>query len=212
MNKELIINTALILVCLLMLLLFPFNMAASLMQLLLLYVVFFVLVPIVYTKKILKQPLTNLGFQLGDWRQGIKWVGIAWAIAALCVVILVRYTAYVQGNDILQQISKSFLTFLVYELGIVGVFVVCFEIFFRGFVIATYRERLGRMSVLLQLGLFLLFLWLGQQLTLSFAVFPILAFCSGIVVYQTRSVVFAILSSWLFIILMDAILIRLFIR
>lgn len=104
----------------------------------------------------------SLGLGAGDWRFGLKWVLILYAVMAPVVVVASRFSTFSQyyplNGMIGEQAAKlwagqaatithALAYFLVYEL-LYGLYFVGWEFFYRGFMTFGLEERLGPHGVL----------------------------------------------------------------
>ncbi len=116
------------------------------------FLVFFVLmfvVPVLYIKLVMKRPLSDFGFGLGD----VKW-GSKWLIAIpLLVVPLIYLSSKMPDVRTEYPLAKSLLTdqshLFVYELGYVVFYYIAWEFFFRGFLLFGLKERFGAFNAVL---------------------------------------------------------------
>jgi len=116
------------------------------------FIVFFVLmfvVPVLYIKLVMKRPLSDFGFDLGDFRWGSKWL----ITIPLSVVPLIYLSSKMPDVRIEYPLAKSLLTdqshLLVYELGYVVFYYIAWEFFFRGFLLFGLKERFGAVNAIL---------------------------------------------------------------
>ena len=116
------------------------------------FVVFFVLmfvVPVLYVKLVMKRPLSDFGFGLGDVKWGAKWL--------IAIPVLVVPLIYISSKmpDVRSEypLAKSLLTdqshLMIYELGYVVFYYIAWEFFFRGFLLFGLKERFGAFSAIL---------------------------------------------------------------
>jgi len=204
-NKEQITTACIILICLILYGIFP---VSGIFQNLMSSFAFLILVPFLYIKIVLKRSPSDYGFRVGDARQGILWGAFSLIFALLILYIVINFTDFVQ-NYYIPAFARRFFLFLLYELFIIGFFVLLYESFFRGFVQHSFARKLGIASVVLQAFLFIAFLALTQNL--DWSVFPFVLFSplSGIIAYRSSSLIYSFASALLFIIITDAILISL---
>ncbi len=116
------------------------------------FVVFFVLmfvVPVLYVKLVMKRPLSDFGFGLGDVKWGAKWL--------IAIPVLVVPLIYISSKmpDVRSEypLAKSLLTdqghLMIYELGYVIFYYIAWEFFFRGFLLFGLKERFGAFNAVL---------------------------------------------------------------
>ena len=116
------------------------------------FIVFFVLmfvVPVLYVKLVMKRPLSDFGFGLGDIKWGSKWL--------IAIPLLVVPLIYISSNmpDVQSEypLAKSLLSdqsnLFVYELGYIVFYYIAWEFFFRGFLLFGLKERFGAFNAVL---------------------------------------------------------------
>jgi membrane protease YdiL (CAAX protease family) len=116
------------------------------------FVVFFILMfvaPVLYIKLVMKRPLSDFGFGLGD----IKW-GSKWLIAIpLLVVPLIYISSKMPDVQSEYPLAKTLLAdqshLFVYELGYIVFYYIAWEFFFRGFLLFGLKERFGAFNAVL---------------------------------------------------------------
>ena len=116
------------------------------------FLVFFVLmfiVPVLYIKLVMKRPLSDFGFGLGDVKWGSKWL----IIIPLLVVPFIYLSSKMPDVRTEYPLAKSLLTdqshLFVYELGYVVFYYIAWEFFFRGFLLFGLKERFGAFNAVL---------------------------------------------------------------
>jgi membrane protease YdiL (CAAX protease family) len=167
---------------------------------------FLLLVPMLYVRIVLKEPLRSLGFRNSDRSFGWFFVIAAVISASALFVLLVKEFPVKEHYD-LSFAQNSFLMFLLYEVVLVGFTAFLFEVFFRGFVMLLWLRKYGWWTVLFQAVLFIGFFRLANG-SLSWQESPIfiVALFSGFVAFYTRSVWYSFVSSWVFLVIADAYL------
>ena len=168
-------------------------------------IAFFLVVPILYVRMVLKDPIQFLGFQTSHRRLG--WAAVILSvIPALAVLVLLVKTFSVGAHYALPvSATQSFAVFLFYEVFVVGSLIFLYEVFFRGFVMLLWMDGFGFSAALVQALLFAasyailrgVVTW--QDMPLFFT-----AVISGFVAYYTKSVWYSFAASWLFLFLADA--------
>jgi membrane protease YdiL (CAAX protease family) len=168
-------------------------------------IAFFLIVPVLYVKMVLKEPLGSLGFQRSHRKFGWASV-ILTVIPALAVLVVLVKTSSVGGQYHLPLFAtQSFPLFLLYELFLVGALVFLYEVFFRGFVMLLWLKDFGFGSALFQAVFFI-----GSYAILrggvSWQDVPLFftAVISGFVAFYTKSIWYSFSASWLFLFLADA--------
>lgn len=203
-NKKSISDGVFIAACLSIYVFFP---AADLFQQIAATVFFLVIMPLAYKKLVLKEKIGSLGFGMGDWKKGL-----ALAAGSLLAVSLLGYLAFEKDFDfsdykLPERVVGSFPHFLLYELLVVPFFVLVYEIFFRGFLLFHFSDRIGYWAILLQ---FLVLLLMLSVQGFSPEFLPYLAFSpfAGFVSYKSNSIWYSFLGQYMFIFLVDISAIR----
>jgi hypothetical protein len=84
-------------------------------QMLLVMVAFFLVVPALYCKIVLKEPLHNMGWQSGNVFSGVFLSLLALSLGLVIMYGLDRYTSFGSAYRLPQSIQTDFLWFLLYE-------------------------------------------------------------------------------------------------
>lgn len=171
--------------------------------------VFFLILPILFTKFILKEPMGALGFRGSERRHG--WISIPLVtIPVLSVLyLLVRYYPVEEEYYIPSLAAGSFPLFLLYEILFVGAIAFLYEAFFRGFIQLMWFRKLGLSAVFIQTALFFVFVLVTDGVTWQELPMVLAAFSAGFVAFYTRSVWYSFAASWLVLFLADAYLLTL---
>ncbi|MCX6763631.1 MAG: hypothetical protein NTZ97_02765 [Candidatus Moranbacteria bacterium] len=203
--KEIAITSLVILICLALFFLFPVKGFAQTATVIF---VFFLLIPVLYIKFNLRRDFQDYGWQMGNWKKGVLW-GILSLIATLAAVyLLIFYTNFSKAYTV--PFSANFFYFALYEILLVGIYIFLYEMFFRGFIMFSFRKYLGILAPLLQFTVFALFLWATGNFNWINALYLITAFTSGWITYQSRSLLYAPIAAWLSIIIADAVIIHMY--
>ena len=105
--------------------------------------------PAIYVKWVMKRPLTDFGWGLGDVKYGAKWL----ITIPLLVVPLIFIASKMPDLRSEYPLAKSLLgnqsSLLVYESAYVLFYYVAWEFFFRGFLLFGLRERYGDVAAVL---------------------------------------------------------------
>lgn len=166
--------------------------------------VFFLVIPVFYSKIVLKESLKNIGWQKGDVTTGIVTGIVAVAIALGAVIALAfTYPEFRAAYALPVLVEASFLWFMLYELLLVSLTVLLYEVFFRGLVQLSWLRRFGAWAALWQAGLFFGLFFLSQDV--SWATVPLLLFSpfAGYIAHRTQSIWYSFGASWIFFFLTD---------
>jgi membrane protease YdiL (CAAX protease family) len=170
---------------------------------------FLLLLPVLYTKLILKESLGAIGFRGSVRRHG--WISVPLVTVPVLSVLylLVRYYPVEDGYYIPSVAVESFWLFVLYELLLVGTIIFLYEVFFRGFVQLLWLKPLGLVAVLLQAILFFVFVLVTDGVTWQSAPMLFAAISAGFVAHYTRSIWYSWGSAWLVLFLADAYMLTL---
>ncbi|HUD08575.1 MAG TPA: hypothetical protein VMQ48_00615 [Candidatus Saccharimonadales bacterium] len=155
---------------------------------------------------ILREPLKNFGLSLGQRRPGIIFSAAIVAIFIFINYFLLFHSKYGGQLSIPPFIIGSFAVFLVFEIFISLPLHFFWEFFFRGFVQLGFEKKMG---------IFSLPLAAAAQALLSFRVNLILillvffsSLAAGLIVRQSRSVLYSAISLWIISASLDIMIIR----
>ena len=209
LDKELIITCGVIIICLVFLSMFP---AKNIFQQIISLLSFLLFTPLIYVKIILKKSLKEYGLGVGNYKTGLIWTAISFAFCFLIFCILFQYTDFSKKyyQDFFSLAQENFIFFMFYELVILGFYYFVFEFFFRGFVLFSLKNHLGKWVIIIQIILFLLALWGSSGINWLIAPYLIFSFFSGIIAYFSNSIWYSYCASIIFNILFDVIVINIF--
>jgi hypothetical protein len=166
--------------------------------------VFFLVIPLLYSKMVLREPLKNIGLQKGNFWEGIL-TGLGSVALAMTVVIALAFTVPVfRGQYAFPAlVETSFLWFVFYELVLIPSVIIFYEVFFRGLIELVWLKDLGLRAVFIQAAFFLGFLYLSHDI--SWQRLPLLIFCplAGLIAYRSGSLWYSFAASWVFLFLTD---------
>lgn len=167
---------------------FPTDAAAVIFE----YLAFFLLmfcVPALLIKLVWKQPLSDYGLQLGDWRAGLRIVALI-----LPLMLLGAYTgAFDPGMQAEYPLAKSMMQsvplFIVIELFYL-VYYFAWEFFFRGFLQIGMQKAYGPVMAILIQTVPSVIVHIGKPFAECFsAILAGLVF--GYAAWRTRSIFFS---------------------
>ncbi len=169
-------------------------------------VTFFLVVPLLYCKIVLKEPLSSLGWQQGKALPGFL-LGTASVLVGLGIVAALMYfTSFREHYMLPASVKTNFFSFVLYEALLVPFTILLYEVFFRGLVQRLWLGSLGLVSVLLQVSLFIGLLALSGDVSWQRVPALIFAPLSGVIVYYSGSLWYAWAASFLFFFLTDIFL------
>lgn len=172
---------------------------------------FFFVIPILYIRLILKRPLSEFGLQKGDWR-----VGMRLSLLALFILIPIFYFLFSNFNFIERYYIPvnsiaSFSSFVFRELVVISFFIALYEFFFRGFIMFYFFNKIksGLYSNIIQAVAFYAFLLMTESFGWVASPYIIVAPLAGLVAYKSRSILYSFVLSWVAILIVDTIFIKL---
>lgn len=207
LNKRFIVTTLLVLFSLLFLGVFSQSDKVNpVFQTLLVSITFFLVVPVLYSKIVLGEPVRSLGWQAGNVFVGILASIVCVALALGAMFLLMRYTLFQQEYFLPVMAQLNFFWFLLYELLLVSLTTLLYEVFFRGLIQLLWLRPLGWVAVVLQTVLFIGLLYLSDDFSWQRA--PIILFSpfAGLIAYFSGSIWYSWAASWVFLFLVDVFL------
>ena len=204
-NKELSLITLFIISSLWVYAYFPIE---NIFQQLSLVIVFFGLFPFLFNKFFLKKPLTFFGFKFGDWKQGVIWSFFSLIGVIFVLLVLIKFFNFFEKYTVPSFIVYDFWNFVFYEFCLVFLFVWIYEIYFRGFILATFEVRIGYWAILLQTIVFtFLVLNLGGASLYLFLPYLIFAPFAGLIYCKSRSILYSGVTQFLIIFILNVLII-----
>jgi membrane protease YdiL (CAAX protease family) len=209
-EKHFVGTTSLIAFCILFFAFFEESASlSSVLQGFIIAFIFFLCLPIAYTRLVLGQPLSQLGFRGADHVKALLW-SIFLAMGAF----LGSWALVYQYPDIGLQVTfpllveTSFMWFVLYTLTLLPLTLIIYEVFFRGMVQILWLGNTWK-AVVLQAVLFSSLIYLTAGITWTDAPLLITACIAGIVAKKTGSLWYAFLTSYLSIFLTDVLFLSL---
>jgi len=175
-NRELIVSLGVVLLCLFASLLFPTKNSA---QLITKSLFFLVLLPIGYIKIILKQNISEFGWNLKNPKIGFLLSGLTLLFTLLLFYLLINYTSFESTYSLDLRIRNNFWFFLAYELLAVNLTLFIIGFFFQGFILSLFRKKFFYFAIPIQTGLFFLLLFLTKNLSWQTAPLIFLSVTAG---------------------------------
>jgi len=174
--------------------------------------VFLFLLPFLYIKLILKKNVGDFGMKIGDFKKGMIWSALSLLAMLLIFYAVYHYTNFSREYSLPKAISQNFWIFLAYEFLLVGIFSFLYEFFFRGFIFFNLYKKFDFWAIIIQWSLFTLFFMAVGNFNLINLYYFVIALFSGIIIYKSRSIWYCFITSILFVIIADAIVIALSIK
>jgi hypothetical protein len=205
-NQKMLIDFSVAAVCLLLFSIFPAN---DFSQKLTKSFFFFLFIPYLYIKYLLKKNLSDFGFNFQNKKNGFILGVLALAVSFLLIYLLTTFTDFKKNYVLPTSISHNFYIFIFYELILVNVLFFLQEYFFKGFLIAIFQKKLGFLSVPIQAIIYLIPLWIFSGSFWQIIPWIILSFAGGIIAYRNKTFVYSYFFGIVFLILTDAYIIYL---
>ncbi|OGI25608.1 MAG: hypothetical protein A3J76_06045 [Candidatus Moranbacteria bacterium RBG_13_45_13] len=166
----------------------------------------FAIFPAIIVVFLLKEPLKNFGLSWGNTRKGIIF-----SIPIIIVFIFANYyivfhSTYGGQLPVAPEILGNFTLFLIFEILIFLPLHFFWEYFFRGFLQLGLEKKLGFYSLPLAAVLQTALFFRGSWIAISLVFFSSL--CAGIIVHQSRSILYSALSLWIISVSLDIMIIR----
>ncbi len=209
-EKRFVGTTALIVFCLLFFAFFEESpKLSSVLQGAIIAFIFFLTLPIAYTRLVLREPLANLGFRTTNHTIAVLWsIFLATGGFLACWLLVYQYPN-IAGEAIFPVlIETSFVWFTFYTLTLLPLTLFIYEVFFRGLVQILWLGNSWR-AVGVQALLFVGLLQLTQGIALVDAPLLLTASIAGIVAKKTGSLWYAFLTSYLIVFLTDVLFLSL---
>jgi membrane protease YdiL (CAAX protease family) len=151
-------------------------------------VLYYLLIPIFIVAVVFGEPVSNYGFRIGDWRQGLKWAAIVIVIAAPILygaahtAGMIRFYAAGPRQGALSIIARSAVELFGWEF------------LFRGFLLFGLLRVIGPIAVVIQAVPFALAHLGKPEIETLSTIFGGTLF--GWVSWRSRSFLYAFLIHW----------------
>jgi membrane protease YdiL (CAAX protease family) len=174
------------------------------LQRLIVSIIFFLVIPLLYSKMVVGEPLKNMGLQRGNFGAGI-FASILSLMVALGIIVglVLAFPTFHEGYTFPVLVQRSFFWFVFYELVLVSLLVLLYEVFFRGLIQLFWLRGLGVWAVLIQTAIFYGMFFFSNDISWQKA--PLLIFCplAGFIAQRSQSLWYSLGASWLFLFLTD---------
>lgn len=208
LDIETIVTLSIVLICMLLFSFFPIE--RNYFQEIAISLTFLFFVPFLYIRVILKKKLVDFGFQIVKWKEGFWIMPICFLIMGFLFYIVFKYTnfkeQYFLGD---YEMTSSFLYLFVYEFIAVNLIVFLYEVFFRGFIMFYFKDKLDIYSVFVQFVIFLIFLYMLGEFSLDYIFYMVTALLAGLIAFKSKSLLYSYLFSIIVLIVSDIIYLKL---
>jgi membrane protease YdiL (CAAX protease family) len=162
----------------------------------------FVLIPMLLIKFVIRAPLADFGFGLGDWRFGLKALAVTIPLAVPLLYLGSGDPEILKTYPLVKMAAKSGRHFFYWTLTYMT-FYIAWEAMFRGFMQFGLRERLGDFGSIMFQTMASVLLHYDKPFSETFsAIFAGAAW--GAVALRTRSFWYVMIFHWLFGLCNDA--------
>jgi len=170
---------------------------------------FFGVIPIIFNKFILKKELSDVGFKLGDWKQGLIWGGISIVMVGAFFLSIIYFFNFLKYYTIPFSIIHNYKNFLFYEFVLVIPVIFIYDFFFRGFIMLTLQNKLAYWAIIAQILIFLILIAATKSFAWALTPYLISAPLAGVVVYKSRSIFYSTVFQFIILLILDANVVRL---
>lgn len=153
------------------------------------------IIPLMIIKFVFKESLASCGLQIGDWTFGLKAFLVLAPIMILSTYPSSRMPQFLEEYPLYKGAGLNAMTFFNHALSYLF-FYIGWEIFFRGFMQFSLREKLGDWFSILTQVLASCLLHIGKPDGEIYASI-VGGIVWGIVAFRARSIVYIILMHWL---------------
>jgi len=167
--------------------------------------IFLLVLPVIYCKMILKEPLSSIGLREARWLPAFFWGGVMIVVGGVLLLLLLPVEGFREAYRLPAFIQKSFKWFVVYEVLVVGGIALLYEVFFRGLVMKLWLGPFGPVAIVLQSALFIGFIGISSGFSWQYALLCYASLFSGAVAYFSRSIYASWLANWTFFFLVDLV-------
>lgn len=171
---------------------------------------FLVVLPIVFSKYVLKNSKDLINFRIGNYREGLIYGAASLIFCFIIIFILSYFYGFLNRYTVPIFIVGNFLRFLVYEFLLVLSFIVVYEFYFRGFLMAIFSKNIGYWSILLQFVVFgiLVLISATEKEIVQYVPYIIFAPFGGIIALKSKSLIYSAITQFLVIFILNVIIIH----
>lgn len=204
--KEFFLAIFFIIILLIIYSIFP---VANSFQQLIVMATFFLIIPIIFNKFILKRGLGNMGLNIGNWKKGLIWSGFSFVVAGILFFVVIYFFSFLKHYTIPTNIIHDYKNFLFYEFILIIPVIFIYDFFFRGFIMLTLGVKIYYWAIIAQMLLFLVLIIATKSFTWELVPYLINAPLAGVIVYKSRSIFYATGFQFITILILDASIVRL---
>lgn len=154
------------------------------------FIIYFVL-PVLIINFIIKEPLSNFGLTLGDYKTGLKFTFLFLLVMLPILWIASASEEFVKHYPLVSSAKYSWMTFFLYQSALL-IFIIAWEFIFRGFILFGLKNKFGYYAVFVQMIPFVM-LHNGKPIAETFgAILGGLAL--GVLAYRTSSIIYCVIT------------------
>lgn len=150
-------------------------------------------IPMVAILLIQRGKLSDYGLTIGESSHGYKLAGICFMLILPALIIAARYPTFSNFYPLQKMAERSLPYFIYFELSY-GMYLFCWEFFFRGFMLLGLTKKLGILSLFIQATAFMV-MHIGKPDLEVAASFPA-ALILGIIAIRSKSFLPCFLLHW----------------
>jgi membrane protease YdiL (CAAX protease family) len=148
------------------------------------------IIPVLIVKLILKEKLNNYGFQVGDYKTGLKYSSLFILFMIPLIWVVSGSQSFASTYPHLQMARSNWSIFILYETGML-IYMMAWEFIWRGYMLFGLKEKFGYYAILIQMIPFLI-LHNGKPVLETFgAIFGGIAL--GILAWRTTSFYYCVI-------------------
>jgi len=148
------------------------------------------IVPVLIIKLLLKEKLSNFGFQIGDYKTGLKYSSLFILFMIPLIWVVSGSQSFASTYPHLQGARSNWSIFILLETGML-IYMMAWEFIWRGYMLFGLKEKFGYYAILIQMIPFLI-LHNGKPVLETFgAIFGGIAL--GILAWRTASFYYCVI-------------------
>ena len=207
-TKEFILTTIFIITLLIIYILFPVK---NIFQQLIVMITFFVIIPVIFNKVILKKEFKELGLKLGEWKEGLLWGGISIVLMGIIFFIMIYFFNFLKHYSVPAFIVSDYKKFLFYEFALVFPVIFIYDLFFRGFIMLYLKDKIYYWAIIIQAMLFFILVIATGSFSWILSPYLVSVLLAGIIVYKSQSLIYSTITQFIVIVILNASIVH-FIR
>jgi membrane protease YdiL (CAAX protease family) len=169
---------------------------------------FFIIIPVIFNKIVLKRKLSDFGLEIGNWKQGFIWSVVSSLVLIIIFSIMIYFFDFLKQYKVPVNIMHDYGRFVFYELTSTFFMVFIFEFFFRGFILFFMEAKMKIWAIVFQALIFgILVITVGYS-TWNLLPYLIFAPLGGLIAYKSRSIIYSGALQLIMLIILDATLVH----